>query len=66
MGTPDNVFQDASTYIRTYFLGVIFVIMYNTSDALTQQGLLKRQILISLKLHMPRASAQFAHLTAHL
>lgn len=31
MGTPGNVFQDSLIYIRTYFTGIIFVIMYNTA-----------------------------------
>ena len=36
MGTPDNVFQDASIYIRTYFIGIIFVVMYNTACGIFQ------------------------------
>ncbi|MCD2503113.1 MATE family efflux transporter [Clostridium sp. NSJ-145] len=36
MGTPDNVFQDSSIYIRTYFTGIIFVIMYNTACGIFQ------------------------------
>lgn len=31
MGTPDSVFQDSSIYIRTYFTGILFVVMYNTA-----------------------------------
>lgn len=31
MGTPNNVFQDSLIYIRTYFFGIIFVVMYNTA-----------------------------------
>lgn len=36
MGTPDNVFQDSSIYIRTYFTGIIFVVMYNTACGIFQ------------------------------
>ena len=36
MGTPDNVFQDSSIYIRTYFTGILFVVMYNTACGIFQ------------------------------
>ncbi|MBM6837997.1 polysaccharide biosynthesis C-terminal domain-containing protein, partial [Clostridium saudiense] len=36
MGTPDNVFQDSLVYIRTYFTGILFVIMYNTACGIFQ------------------------------
>lgn len=36
MGTPDNVFQDSLIYIRTYFTGIIFVVMYNTACGIFQ------------------------------
>lgn len=31
MGTPNDVFQDSLIYIRTYFFGIIFIVMYNTA-----------------------------------
>ena len=34
MGTPDEVFHDAATYVRTYFAGILFVIMYNTANGI--------------------------------
>ncbi|MFI3213881.1 MAG: MATE family efflux transporter [Eubacteriales bacterium] len=36
MGTPDSVFLDSATYIRTYFMGIIFVVMYNTACGIFQ------------------------------
>ena len=33
MGTPDNVFHDALLYIRVYFLGMPFFMMYNYGAA---------------------------------
>lgn len=36
MGTSDNVFQDSSIYIRTYFTGILFVVMYNTACGIFQ------------------------------
>lgn len=36
MGTPDKVFSDAVTYIKTYFLGIIFIVMYNTASGIFQ------------------------------
>ena len=34
MGTPDEVFVNSAAYIRTYFMGIIFVIMYNTANGI--------------------------------
>ena len=34
MGTPNEVFHDAATYVRTYFTGILFVIMYNTANGI--------------------------------
>ena len=36
MGTPDSVFNDSSIYIRTYFIGIIFVVMYNVACGIFQ------------------------------
>ena len=36
MGTPDNVFGGAADYIRTYFSGIIFVVLYNTASGIFQ------------------------------
>ena len=36
MGTPENVLQDATTYVRTYFSGIIFIVMYNTASGIFQ------------------------------
>lgn len=36
MGTPDNVYTDSAVYIRTYFMGIIFVILYNTACGIFQ------------------------------
>ena len=34
MGTPEDVFTDSAAYVRTYFTGIIFVIMYNTANGI--------------------------------
>ncbi len=34
MNTPDNIFDDASTYLGIYFLGLVFLFMYNTFNAI--------------------------------
>lgn len=36
MGTPDSVFTDAVTYVRTYFGGIIFVVLYNAATGIFQ------------------------------
>lgn len=36
MGTPPEVFTDAVAYIRTYFAGIIFVVLYNTACGIFQ------------------------------
>ncbi len=34
MNTPDNIFDDASVYLGIYFLGLTFLFMYNTFNAI--------------------------------
>ena len=36
MGTPAEVFSDATAYIRTYFMGIIFISLYNTAGGIFQ------------------------------
>lgn len=36
MGTPGNVFVDANTYVRIYFLGVSALILYNAASGILQ------------------------------
>ena len=36
MGTPSDVFADAVAYLRTYFSGIIFVVLYNTACGIFQ------------------------------
>ena len=36
MGTPQEVFVDAVSYIQTYFAGIIFLILYNTASGIFQ------------------------------
>lgn len=34
MGTPENIFQDASDYLQIYFYGFVFLFLYNTISAI--------------------------------
>ena len=34
MGTPDNIFQDASAYLQIYFYGFVFLFLYNAFSAI--------------------------------
>src|SRR5699024_8109931 len=36
MHTPDNVFADAATYLRIYFMGLPFLFMYNVQASIFQ------------------------------
>lgn len=36
MGTPQDVFNDAVTYVRIYFAGAIFLVMYNMANGIFQ------------------------------
>ncbi|MDD5935206.1 MAG: MATE family efflux transporter [Clostridiales bacterium] len=36
MGTPDSVFTDAVNYVRTYFGGMIFIVIYNAANGIFQ------------------------------
>ncbi len=36
MGTPTEVFADATDYVRTYFMGIIFIALYNTASGIFQ------------------------------
>lgn len=36
MGTPEEVFADAAGYVRTYFFGIITVILYNSANGIFQ------------------------------
>lgn len=36
MGTPDSVFAEASAYVKTYFSGIIFIILYNAANGIYQ------------------------------
>ena len=34
MGTPDDIFQDAATYLEIYFYGFVFLFLYNAFSAI--------------------------------
>ncbi len=36
MGTPDSVFSNATLYVRIYFMGILSVVLYNTSSGIFQ------------------------------
>ncbi|MEG1028048.1 MAG: MATE family efflux transporter, partial [Oscillospiraceae bacterium] len=36
MGTPQDVFVDATDYVRTYVMGVVFLSLYNTASGIFQ------------------------------
>ncbi len=36
MGTPEDVFKDANTYVRIYFLGVSALVLYNAATGILQ------------------------------
>lgn len=36
MGTPDSVFDNAITYVRIYFSGVLTIVMYNVANGIFQ------------------------------
>ncbi|QSX07325.1 MATE family efflux transporter [Sedimentibacter sp. zth1] len=36
MGTPESVFSNAVLYVRIYFSGAIFIVMYNTANGIFQ------------------------------
>lgn len=36
MGTPENVFDDANTYVRIYFLGISALVLYNAATGILQ------------------------------
>lgn len=36
MGTPDSVFSNATLYVRIYFMGILSIVLYNTSSGIFQ------------------------------
>lgn len=36
MGTPDSVFANATLYVRIYFMGILSIVLYNTSSGIFQ------------------------------